>query len=188
MNRLSRPSQTSHSPPGSARPTRRLARWLPALLLTSSLAFAESGSLLKDTELRSEPLGSADVVKPLSAKQVVDVSARQGAWAKVTTADGATGWVRVLNLRTGSGEKGRAGFGSLASVFATGSSGNAVSTGVKGLSAEQLRSASPNWSDAERLDSYVADAGAATTFAGQVPLQSQSLDYLPIDSKKRSRK
>lgn len=179
MNRLPRPIQQR-----LARPTRRLSRWLPALLLTSSLAFAEAGSLLKDSELRSEPLGSAEVIKALSAKQSVEVVSRQGAWAQVSTADGVTGWVRLLNIRTGSGEKGRSGFGSVASVFATGSSGNAVSTGVKGLSAKQLRNASPNWRDADRLDGYVADARTATAFAGQAKLQTQPVDYLPIDSKR----
>lgn len=166
------------------------ALWLGvALALAAGAAMAESGILLKETELRKEPLGSADVLKQLAAKEEVQITARQGAWAGVNTLEGLEGWVRILNLRTGSGEqKGRSGFGAMASAFATGSSGQAVSTGVKGLTADQLRNAAPNWSDAEAIDQYRVDDSEAASFGQAGQLQSQQIAYLPEETGNRRKK
>lgn len=153
---------------------------LATVLLGCSLAHAEPATLLKTSELRSQPLGSASVVSMLQAKDTVDVVARQGAWASVKTSAGKTGWVRVLNLRTGSGQRGDAGIGTIASVFKTGSSGNTVSTGVKGLSAEQLQSATPNPAEAERLNGFAAKENDARSFAKQGKLADKKVDYLPV--------
>lgn len=149
-------------------------------LLCSSLVVAEPATLLKPTELRSQPQGSATIVTTLKAKDTVDISARQGAWASVKTTDGKSGWVRVLNLRTGSGQRGDAGIGAIASVFKTGSSGNTVSTGVKGLSAEQLQNATPNPAEAARLAAYSVKDSDARTFAKQGKLASKQVKYLPV--------
>lgn len=148
-------------------------------LASAGWALAEPGTVLKATELRKEPLGSSEVIKQLKAKDTVDVSARQGAWASVATDDGLAGWVRLLNLRTGSGEQARAGFGKVAGAFLTGSSGSAASTGVKGLNASTLRSASQNWSELEKIESYLVPDEDAKAFAAAGELQPQSLDYFP---------
>ncbi len=148
-------------------------------LLGSPPALAEPATLLKPGELRSLPQGSAAVLAPLAAKEMVDIQRRQGAWANVKTASGQTGWVRVLNLRTGSGQRGDAGVGALASVFKTGSSGNTVSTGVKGLSAEQLQNATPDPAEAERLNGFAVKTADARTFAKQGKLADKKVDYLP---------
>ena len=148
-------------------------------LLGMSLAHAEPATLLKPTELRSQPQGSAPVLTTLNTRDSVNIASRQGAWANVKTADGKSGWVRVLNLRTGSGQRGDAGIGAIASVFKTGSSGNTVSTGVKGLSEEQLQNATPNPEEAARLNTFAAREPDARSFAKQGKLASQRVDYLP---------
>jgi uncharacterized protein YgiM (DUF1202 family) len=150
-------------------------------LLISALAVAEPATLLRDTELRSDPQSTATVVQSLKSKSSVDITARKGAWAQVTLASGKTGWVRLLNLRTGSGQKGEGGLGALASVFKTGSSGNTVSTGVKGLSEEKLKTAQPNADEVKRLDKQKTSAGDARTFAKQGKLSSQQVNYLSGD-------
>lgn len=148
-------------------------------LLGSSLALAEPATLLRPTELRSQPQSSASVVSMLQTKESVDIMARQGAWASVKTPAGKTGWVRVLNLRTGSGQRGDAGIGAIASVFKTGSSGNTVSTGVKGLSEEQLQNATPNAAEAERLNTHAAKPADARSFAKQGKLAAKQVEHLP---------
>lgn len=153
-------------------------RYLALLALFAiSLAQAEPGTLLKDTELRAKPFGDAEVVAQLKAKDSIDVLSRKGAWASVK-AGGKSGWVRLLTLRTGSGQRGDAGVGALAAVFRTGSSGNTVSTGVKGLSEEKLQNAQPNAEEAQRLDRYRQSEGNARSFAKQAKLSAQKLDYL----------
>lgn len=153
---------------------------LTTSLLAASMAWAEPATLLKDGELRAKPLGDADLVVMLKAREKVDITARKGAWANVQTAKGQTGWVRLLNLRTGSGKSGDAGVGAVASLFKTGSSGNTVSTGVKGLSEEKLKSAQPNEEEAKRLDKYKNTSSDARNYAKQGKLSAEQVNYLPV--------
>ncbi|MDP2227075.1 MAG: SH3 domain-containing protein [Moraxellaceae bacterium] len=161
-------------------------------LLASPLALAEPGTLLRDSSLLAKPAASATVVSQLPAQSSVDITARQGAWANVKTPDGKSGWVRVLNVRTGSGQRGDAGIGAVASVFKTGSSGNTVSTGVKGLSAEELAAATPNPAEAAKLEPLMVDDTRARQFATQGKLAAQTLEFLPTPepepTKKKGRK
>jgi uncharacterized protein YgiM (DUF1202 family) len=147
-------------------------------LLLSSAALAEPGALLKSSELRTKPFGDADVVATLNAKDKIDITSRKGAWANVKTAAGQQGWVRLLNISTGSGQRGDSGLKSVASLFSTGSSGNTVSTGVKGLSEEQLKNAKPNPAEASRLDQYKDSEPDARNFAKQAKLATLQIDYL----------
>lgn len=148
-------------------------------LLASTTALAEPATLLRDSSLLDNPRSDANALTTLKSKDTVDIEKRQGAWAQVKTGSGTQGWVRLLNLRTGSGEKSGGAIGTLANVFKTGSSGNTVSTGVKGLSAEKLKNAEPNEAELQRLDkSKVADADARQ-FAKQGKLSSQAIQYLP---------
>ena len=148
-------------------------------LFCAGTALAEPGTLLKDSELRSKPLGDADIVLMLKARDKVEITTRQGAWAGVQTSNGKQGWVRLLNVRTGSGQRGESGVGALASVFRTGSSGNTVSTGVKGLSEEQLKNAKPNPEEAARLNTFMESETDARNFARQAKLATHQVGYLP---------
>jgi hypothetical protein len=148
-----------------------------AALLASGLACAEPGTLLKDTALRAQPFGDAAVVADLKAKDSVDIQMRKGAWAQVKAGE-HSGWVRLLGVRTGSGQRGEAGVGALASVFRTGSSGNTVSTGVKGLSEEKLKNAQPDAAEAKRLSKYQQSESSARSYAKQAKLAAEKVDYL----------
>jgi hypothetical protein len=163
-----------------------------ALALAAAIAagavMAESGTVVKATELRSEPQASAEVVGQLTAQQAVEITARQGAWAGVKTDAGVEGWARILNLRTSSGQTASGGGDQLASVFRTGSRGSSVATADKGLSAAELMSASPNHGDVALLDGYAASTSDASQFAAQGPLSSQSVGYLEEDKRGRRRR
>lgn len=160
---------------------------LRTVLFTSTLfgtvAFAEPGTLLKADALRARPFGDAEVIATLKARDKVEISARKGAWANVQPPTGKSGWIRVLNIRTGSGKAGDSGVGAIASLFKTGSSGNTVSTGVKGLSEEQLKNARPNPEEAKRLNSFKDTEADARSFARQAKLNAQQIDYLPVGGK-----
>lgn len=147
-------------------------------LTAGTFAHAESGVILKNCELRATPFSSANIVAELNAKQKIDITARKGAWANIKTSTNQQGWVRVLNIRTGSGQRGDAGVNAIASVFRTGSSGNTVSTGVKGLSEEQLTTAQANPAELARLTQYKNAGTDARTFAKQAKLTTQTVDYV----------
>lgn len=162
---------------------------LPALLLTASVLLAplvgaaDQATLARDTELRAKPLGDAAVVAPLKSKTAVTIVSRSGAWAQVTTGDGKTGYVRMLNLRTGSSQKGDSGIGALANVFRTGSSGNSVATGVKGMSEEDLTGATPSPEAVEHLSHHRASEKAARNGAKSVGLKAKEVAYLAAPGK-----
>lgn len=149
------------------------------LLISSAYAMAEPATLLRDSELRASPNSNAAITQTLKKKDVIDIKSRKGAWAQINTAAGKTGWVRLLNLRTGSDQKGEGSLGTLASVFKTGSSGNTVSTGVKGLSEEKLKIAEPNDAEAAKLNKQKVSENDARSFAKQGKLSTQTINYLP---------
>lgn len=156
-----------------------------AAAIAAGAAMAESGTVLKATELRSEPQASADIVAKLAAQQPVEITARQGAWAGLKTEAGVEGWARILNLRTGAGQGTAGGGEQLAAVFRSGSRGSSVATAVKGLSADELMSASPDHAEVALLDEYAVEAGDATAFAAEVPLATQDVAYVKQDRRSR---
>jgi hypothetical protein len=157
-----------------------------AAAIAAGAAMAESGTVLKATELRSEPQASADVVAKLAARQPVEITARQGAWAGLKTEAGVEGWARILNLRTGAGQGNAGGGEQLAAVFRSGSRGSSVATAVKGLSADELMSASPDHAEVALLDQYAVEGSDATAFAAEVPLATQDVAY--VKQERRSRR
>ena len=161
-----------------------------ALALAATLAagavLADTGLVLRDAELRSEPKASADVVAELKARSEVQITDRKGAWASVSAGDEASGWLRVLNLRTGSSDGKAAGGGNqLAQAFLTGSSGTTVSTGVKGLSPDILRGAGAAMSEVEMLDTLAASADDARLYAMSGSLEAREVDYVKAERRGR---
>lgn len=159
---------------------------LAALLLVtgSSAATAETATLARDTTLHEKPLGNAAVVGTLKAQSLVTVDARKGAWAKVTTTDGKTGHLRILNLRSTSTQKGDSGVSALASVFRTGSSGSSVATGVKGMSAEELTGAAPNEAELQKLQGLRVSEDEARRSAGRAGLKPVDVAELPAPARR----
>jgi len=156
-----------------------------AAALAAGASVAETGTVMRDTELRSEPLGSAEVVARLKARSTVEITARQGAWAGVNASEQA-GWVRILNLRTGSSDgKAPGGGNQLAQAFLTGSSGNTVSTGVKGLSPDILRGAGAAPSEVAMLDGFAVVPADARAHAAEGELQARRVDYPKADRRGR---
>jgi hypothetical protein len=170
------------SPPGR----RRTLVLALAAAVACGAAQAEPAKVLKATELRATPAPNADVVANLKTDDVVEISARQGAWANVT-AGGVAGWARVMNLRSASAGvagNGRADFGAL---FATGSTGATSTTGAKGLTGNDLMNASADFAELGELDGFAATTTDAQAFAGQAPVQPQQVPYLPEGRGGRSR-
>lgn len=153
---------------------------LLALLGSATALAVEIATIARDVALRDKPLVTGAVVVPLLKTGTgVFVEAREGAWARVKTSDGKIGYVHLLNLRTSSGQQGASGISTVASVFATGSSGTSVATGVKGLSAEELRTGKPNPKAVATVAGYRVDAATARKAAAAAGLKQKTVAYLP---------
>jgi uncharacterized protein YgiM (DUF1202 family) len=149
---------------------------LQALLPQLSLA-GEAASALKADTLRAEPYADAKSAGNINRGDKLEILSKQGGWLKVKAAS-KTGWVRLLSVKRSSGAasnssgvldlaSGRAGTGQ---VVAT--------TGVRGLSAEELKSAKYNADEIKLLESQSPSASQAKSFASKAGLKAIKLDYL----------
>ena len=150
------------------------------VLLFPALALAEPATVIRATELKQSPATDAASVAPLAENARVDALERKGGWTRVKAEGGAEGWVRMLALRyAGAGEakQGDAGISQILNVARTGTSGAQVTTGVRGLDAEQLANAKPNAAELKKMERYAASRDGAEGFAAKGKLSAQQVDY-----------
>jgi hypothetical protein len=170
-------------------PVRTLAshclRGCAALLAAGSLlapvpCLAEPATVIRATELKRAPATDAESTGQLAENAKVDALERQGGWTRVKGAGGAEGWVRMLALRydsAGGARQGDSGIAQVLNVARTGTSGTQVTTGVRGLDADQLATAKPNTAELKKLERYSASREAAAAFAERGPLRAQQVSY-----------
>ena len=150
------------------------------LCLAAGAAGAAPATLLRAAELKKAPASDAEAVAQLAENAKVEAGERPGGWGRVKDVAGASGWVRLLWLRYGGADgakQGDSGISQLFNVARTGSSGTQVTTGVRGLDAEQLANAQPNPQQLQKLDGYAVRDDAAKAFARRGRLESQSVEY-----------
>ena len=157
-------------------------------MLTAAAAQAgEIAYTVRATELKAKPFADAATLLSLAEHGKVEIVARQASWMQVKAADGTTGWVKMLSLRLGNGEaskkSGDNGLGALFNVAATGNSGSTVTTGVRGLSEENLKNAHPNPQALKTMQGYAVSKQEASGFAKAGKLKSQHMDYLTPPAK-----
>ena len=161
-----------------------VARSMAALLVTFLLAVGttlagEAGTALKADDLKAEPFRDAKTVGSLTAGDNVEILKKEGGWFQVKSAKGS-GWVRMLSLRRGEARKdsvdaagvlglasGRAGTGS---VVAT--------TGIRGLSEEDLKAAKYNEVELRKAESFAVTEAEARRFAAEGKLVARKVEYL----------
>lgn len=156
-----------------------------AMYAAASLgADKEYGQLRVATDLLDAPFSDAKIASRLGANTRVEIVKRQGAWMRVVSGRSA-GWVRLHQVRLGDGgapTKTSSDAQVLKSVRTTGSSGGSgivATTGIRGLSAEQLQNAKPNSGAVQTLERYAADDARARAFAAETGLKEQSIAPLP---------
>ena len=151
-----------------------------ALLAAPASGFAEAATVIRATELKRAPATDAASAGQLAENARVDALERQGGWTRVKTPGGAEGWVRMLVLRFeggGAARQGDSGIAQALNVARTGTSGTQVTTGVRGLDAEQLANAKPNPGELKKLERYSAGKDAAAAFAERGQLRAQQVNY-----------
>jgi len=150
------------------------------LLLVPALATAGPATAIRPTEIRKEPHFDSVALARLAEGATVDALERRGGWRRVKDANGTEGWVRLFMLRhsgAGAARAGDSGILSAINVARTGSSGRQVTTGVRGLDAEQLANAKPNAAELKKLQGYAASRDDAARFAAQGELAAQRVAY-----------
>ena len=140
----------------------------------------ESATTVRVTEIKAKPFSDAETVASLAQGSKVEVLARKASWMQVK-ADDNNGWVKMLSLRFSNADKnksGDSGLGSLFNVASKGGSGSTVTTGVRGLSEENLKNAKANPKALETMQGFAADKKAAQQFAKSGGLREQDVDYV----------
>lgn len=133
---------------------------------------AETGSALKNDTLRKEPFADAKSAGTLARGESLEIIKKQGAWLQVKTKK-TTGWVRLLSVKRGSSGSGSQSAGVLAVASGRAGTGQVVSTtGVRGLSEDELRAAKFNEAEISTMESYTTSAESARKFANQGQLNT----------------
>ena len=162
---------------------------LAALLALAPAAWAQEQAFTnRSTELKDRGAPDARTVTTLPENTPVKVLARGGGWTRVE-AGGQGGWVRVFHLRfpatvesaSSSSSGGVGGFLSGVTSRITGGRDTEkrttiATTGIRGLSPEDLKNASPDPAALAKAQSYRADKAAAERFAREGKLAAVSVD------------
>lgn len=150
------------------------------LLAAQAVWAAETGTLLKADELKTEPFRDAKTVSTLATGDKLDILGKEGGWYKVKSAKGS-GWVRMLSIRKGDARKGGGdATGLLGAASGRAGTGKIVATtGIRGLNEEELKSAKFNEKEVKLFESYATSRADAQKFAKQARLEAHQMDYLP---------
>jgi uncharacterized protein YraI len=154
-----------------------------ALLFAAAYAASEVGTTRMDVKLLSAPKTDAKTVGQLGADTRVDIAERRGAWMRVK-ADGTAGWVRLHQVRLGTGAEKTSSEGmkmlwTAGQTGRSGATGIVATTGVRGLSAEDLKTANPNPQQVQALEKYRASDQQAREQARAAGLRERQIAPLP---------
>jgi hypothetical protein len=162
---------------------------LTAFLLLAPAAWAEEQAFTnRATELKDRAATDARTVATLPENTAVKVVQRGGGWTRVEAA-GQNGWVRVFHLRfaavvDANAPRTSTGGGFLSSVTGmlgggrdTSKSATIGTTGIRGLSPEDLKNAAPDGAALAKAQSYRADKPAAERFARDGKLTAVQVEY-----------
>jgi hypothetical protein len=163
-----------------------ISRFLLVMLLAFPLFAAAQDAAFtnRSTELKDRADADARTVTTLSENTPVKVLARGGGWTRVE-AGGQSGWVRVFHLRfpsTVEGASSSSGGGFLSSLGSaiggqrSNTKANLATTGVRGLTKEELQNSNPNPEQLRKMQSFRADRAAAERFAREGKLAAVQID------------
>ena len=143
-----------------------------------SVVAGEAGTALKADTLRGTPFADAKSVGTLNKNEAVDILAKKGAWLQLKT-NKSTGWVRLLSVKRGGVSSGNQVKGLADVASGRAGTGKVVSTtGIRGLSAEELKTAQFNETEMKKLESYTLTPSEGQKFATAGGLTASKIPYL----------
>lgn len=133
-------------------------------LFGNQVVAAETGTAIKEDTLRAQPFTDAKSSGSVKRGDALTIIKKQGAWLQVKTSK-STGWLKLLAVKRASStststasvlnqNSGRAGTGQIVST-----------TGIRGLSEEELKAATFNESEINLMESYTTSSVDAEKFA-----------------------
>ncbi|WP_152604098.1 SH3 domain-containing protein [Methylotenera sp. G11] len=142
-----------------------MATCLLPVFYGSAVLAAETGTALKNDTIRKEPYADAKSAGSFTRGESLEILGKQGAWLQVKTKK-STGWVRLLSVKRGASSAGNQTAGVLAAASGRAGTGQVVSTtGVRGLSEQELKAAKFNESEIKTMESYTLSADDGRNFA-----------------------
>jgi hypothetical protein len=160
--------------------TRNMFVLLVIFFIASGTTFAgETGKALKADDLKAEPFRDAKTVGSLTAGDHVEILKKQEGWFQVKSTKGS-GWVRMLSIRRGEARKG-SGEGAGVLDLASGRAGTGkvvATTGIRGLSEEELKAAKYNEMELKKAESFAVTESEARRFAAEGKLVARKIKYL----------
>lgn len=164
-------------------PKRIIALLLALLPMT---ALAETGVALKNDQIRAEPYSDARVAGIITRNQKVEILSRKGAWLNIKTAK-TKGWVRLLSVKRGKASAGTSSSDVLNLASGRSGTGKVVATtGVRGLSEQDLKTAKFDEAQVKTLEGYTQSAAQGQKFASNAGLKAAKLEYLPAPAQPSS--
>lgn len=135
---------------------------------------ASSAQTINVTPLKEQPAFNAQALAQLPAAHELAVLTRQGGWYQVTPTGYDTGWVNMMAIRFSQqayrpGEMGV----SQAVAAMSGQQSSVVTTAVRGLSAQDLKTANPDLRALGQFTGLAVDKAQAERFAAQAKLVKQ---------------
>lgn len=156
----------------------------PAAAKSTGTATRETGATRATVTLMATPHSDAKPAGQLAANTTVDILERRGGWLRIS-AKGTSGWAKLHQVRVGEGPEAKSsgdGLAILKNVGETGRSGSTgivATTGIRGLSAEELTNAKPDPTAVKAIERYRVTAGQAREYAKAAGLKEAVVPTLP---------
>ena len=151
--------------------------------LAASAWAEEQAFTNRATELKDKAAPEAATLKTLPENSEVKVTQRSGGWTRVDVG-GQQGWVRVFHLRFPAVAQTAESSGGFLSGISSAVGGRPRSqqagiqtVGVRGLSPEDLKNASPDAAAFAKAKTYASDKPTAERFAKDGKLNTVPVDY-----------
>lgn len=145
-----------------------------------NLAYAAPATVVHSSQFRSKPLIDAPILATIAEGESVELLGNDGGWSRIKTSDGKIGFVRLLNIRpvTAGKSNSAAGIGTLGNVVRTGSTGAIATTGVKGMTKDDVAKSTPNPAEVSQMERYAISTDQARNAAKSVKLAEQAVPFL----------
>ncbi|MDR3394795.1 MAG: SH3 domain-containing protein [Parasulfuritortus sp.] len=152
--------------------------WACLLTVWAGYAMATTGTLIKAEQARATPSAKGKIITQFASGTPVDVINRQGGWLQIK-AQGRSGWVRLLSVRSATGRGSGADLGGVVGLAGKRNNNQVVAVaGLRGLSEEDLKGAHFDAAQLARLDTYKTSRQQAESFAAQAKLKARNVAYL----------